>query len=80
MCIRDSFNTMTELKKHTITIQQLEKEIKQINENYLKLKLQDIYTIYSCYDEKIKNNYLDADDLLKMCIRDSHYIGCYGRR
>ncbi len=58
------FNTMTELKKHTITIQQLEKEIKQINENYLKLKLQDIYTIYSCYDEKIKNNYLDADDLL----------------
>lgn len=58
------FNTITELKKHTITTHQLEEGIQQVEENYLKLKLQDINTIYSCYEKKIENNYLDADDLL----------------
>ena len=58
------FNTITELKKHNIHVNKLLDSIENIDENYLKLKLQDIYRIYFQYEEKIKSNYIDIDDLL----------------
>lgn len=58
------FNTITELKKHNITTNKLQEGIEKTKDNYLKFKLQDINTIYSCYEEKLKNTYLDSDDLL----------------
>lgn len=58
------FNTITELKKHNINIHQLENGIQNTKDNYLKLKLQDIYEVYSQYEKRIMNHYLDVDDLL----------------
>ena len=40
--------------------------MEQVGENdlYLENKLQDIYTVYSKFQEKIVNNYVDENDAL----------------
>ena len=56
---------LTELKKHGVSLENLEKLIEQTSENkYLTAKLNDIYLIYNEYEEKIKNNYIDENDSL----------------
>lgn len=65
-------NMITELKKHNITEKSLE-EI-EIQDNYLKLKLEDIKLIYKKYNEKIKDNFVDENDILGLIsekIKDS---------
>ena len=42
----------------------LEKQIKETKDTYLKLKLTDMYLIYSKYQEKIQEEYIDENDLL----------------
>lgn len=59
-------NTISEFKKHNIDLGLLNDEINKTEQNYLKLKLQDIYCIYEKYQEIIKNNYIDSDDLLSL--------------
>ncbi|MDO5555789.1 MAG: helicase-exonuclease AddAB subunit AddB [Clostridia bacterium] len=56
--------TITELKKHNISTSILKEQIKKTNNDYLKLKLEDIYEIYEKYQETIANNYIDEDDIL----------------
>lgn len=52
----------TEFKKHNIGV----KDLKQanINENYTKLKLNDITLLYEKYEEKLLNNFIDENDSL----------------
>ena len=57
---------ITELKKHGVTIenlQSLKEEISQ-NDKYLEAKLNDILTVYNKFQEKISNNYIDENDAL----------------
>ena len=53
--------TITELKKHNITEEDLKIET---NNKLLELKLQDINTIYAIYQDIIKNSYIDEEDKL----------------
>ena len=55
---------ITELKKNNVSTQILEENTKNIEDNYLKLKLKDINLLYSKFNEEISNKYLDDDDLL----------------
>ena len=55
---------ITEFKKHNITPQVIEKNINNIDDTYLKLKMQDMYKIYDLYNKAIENNYIDENDLL----------------
>ena len=52
----------TEIKKHQIKISDLENS--NINNEYTKLKLRDITTLYKKYEEKIENNFIDENDEL----------------
>lgn len=56
--------TITELKKHNINIDMIQKQINNTDDEYLKLKLKDINQIYSEYQKNILNNYIDEDDVL----------------
>ena len=55
---------LTELKKHGVSLDNLETLKENIEDTYLKSKLNDIYTVYSQFQEKIKNNYIDENDSL----------------
>lgn len=57
---------ITELKKHGVTLENLKTLMEQVGKNdlYLENKLQDIYTVYSKFQEKIVNNYVDENDAL----------------
>lgn len=59
-----SLRAITELKKNNVTVQLLEDNIENIEDNYLKLKLKDIKLLYSEFNKEILNKYLDNDDLL----------------
>ena len=59
-----SLRIITELKKNNITIDLLESNIKDIEDNYLKLKLEDIKLLYTEFNKEISDKYLDDDDLL----------------
>lgn len=55
---------ITELKKHGVTVENLQNLKEQITDKYLENKLNDIYTVYSKFQEKITNNYIDENDSL----------------
>ena len=55
---------ISELKKHAISIDDLEKTKEKIENKYLKNKLKDIILIYQKFEEKLQNNYIDETDLL----------------
>lgn len=52
----------TEFKKHSVRIENL-KEIKT-ESKYTNLKLKDITSLYEKYEEKLKNNFIDENDIL----------------
>ena len=56
--------SITELKKHGVTIEILDKEIENVEDKYLKTKLEDIRLIYQNYEEQISQNYIEETDLL----------------
>ena len=55
---------ISELKKNNITILDLKNVLLKIEDNYLKIKLEDIILIYENFNNKIENNYIDETDLL----------------
>lgn len=65
--------TITELKKHNIDEGNLQKQLDSIDDEYLKLKLEDISKIYSVYEEIIKNNYIDEEDILTILSKQIKY-------
>ena len=56
--------SITEFKKHEVSVKKIEEQIKKTEDEYLKYKLEDLYTIYSKYQEIILENYIDEDDIL----------------
>lgn len=59
-----SMTAITELKKHGITIQNLQQEIDKIEDTYLKTKLKDIALIYKKFEEQIEGKYIEETELL----------------
>lgn len=55
---------ITELKKHSIKTEYLSEAITKIENVRLKSKLEDINLLFSAFNEAIKNNYIDENDLL----------------
>ena len=57
---------LTELKKHGVTLENLQNLKEQVakDDRYLESKLNDIYTVYSKFQEKISENYIDENDAL----------------
>ena len=58
--------SITEFKKHCVSVEKLEEQICKTDDEYLKLKLKDISKIYAKYEETIIGNYIDEDDILTM--------------
>ena len=57
-------NSITELKKHNISLENLQEVTEKIDDVYLKTKLQDISLLYEKYKYKIQKNYIDENDIL----------------
>lgn len=55
-----------ELKKHMVTTDMLENITNQTKNQYIKAKLEDIHTLYHAYEEKIKESYIDEEDVLTL--------------
>ena len=62
--IEIGIQSITEFKKHGITLETLNTEIETIEDKYLKTKLEDIQCIYQNYEEQISQNYIEETDLL----------------
>lgn len=59
--------SITEFKKHGITVQMLKEELeRQENDEYLKYKLQDMILVYEDFQNSIINKYIDENDTLSM--------------
>ena len=56
--------TITEFKKHGITINNLKDEMEKTQDAYLKTKLSDMILLYENFENKIVDNYIDDTDLL----------------
>ena len=70
-------NSITELKKHNIKVNDLKEEKDKIKDKYLKAKLDDILKIYEQYNAKISENYIDEDDLLTILYEKLNEIDEY---
>ena len=55
--------TLTEFKKHNITEEKLQDAIENTEDKYLKAKLEDVSLVYSEYEERIKEKFLDENDV-----------------
>ena len=62
--IEIGMQSLTELKKHGITLENLNNEIEKIEDKYLKTKLKDISLIYESFENQISQNYIEETDLL----------------
>ena len=58
--------TITEFKKHGITLNNLKDEVEKTQDAYLKTKLSDMILLYENFENKIVDNYIDDTDLLTM--------------
>lgn len=56
--------SITEFKKHGITDERLIKIEKEVEDKYLKAKLQDMAHIYTKFQNNIKEKFLDENDTL----------------
>ncbi len=61
-----AISSITEFKKHGITLERLKEQIEKTENIYLKTKLQDILIIYENYDEKLSKTYIDEIDELEI--------------
>ena len=59
-----SMQAITEFKKHKIAVEDINEKLEIIEDEYLKIKLNDMKIIYESFEKKIENNYLDDTDLL----------------
>ena len=67
---------INEFKQHGITNEQLQKEMQNTEDQYLKTKLEDMNLIYKSFEEQIKDKYIDETDLLKKqrCLKILYFI------
>ena len=59
-----TLRTITELKKHNVSKEMLHNQIQKTNNEYLKMKLEDVNNIYTKYEQTIEDSYIDEDDIL----------------
>lgn len=57
-------NSITEFKKHRINIANLKEEANTTTDMYLKLKLNDMITMYDEFEKNIQDKFLDENDVL----------------
>ncbi|MCI8353386.1 MAG: helicase-exonuclease AddAB subunit AddB [Clostridia bacterium] len=57
---------MKEFKKHGITVEQLKNTLDNTKNQYLKLKLNDMYIMYNQYEEEIASKFIDEEDTLSI--------------
>ena len=57
-------NALTEFKKHNITKDKLKISVNQVEDTYLKMKLEDMSQIYEAYEDSIKDKFLDEQNAL----------------
>lgn len=57
---------ITELKKHGVSVQNLEELKNKTQNKYLESKLEDIYNVYSQYENKLEKSYIDENDALSI--------------
>ena len=69
-----AISSITELKKHGVTVEKLKEQIEKTENIYLKTKLQDISIIYEQYDEQIKQSYIDEADELTILAQNIEKI------
>lgn len=55
---------ITEFKKHGVGIENLDNIINQSSDKYLKAKMNDMRIAYDKFEERIKNRYIDENDVL----------------
>ena len=72
--IEIAISSITEFKKHGITVEKLKEQIEKTENPYLKTKLQDIAIIYEQYDAKIQANYIDEADELTILAQNIETI------
>lgn len=68
---------MTELKAHSIKIEDIEKIIENEEDQYLKRKLQDIIYIYRKFEQTIENKFLDENDTLTILANQLSYTDMF---
>lgn len=62
--------SIKELKKHNITPVMIKEAIDNTDNQYLKLKLTDIYTLYNKYEQEIMGKYIDEEDTLTLLAKN----------
>ena len=62
--IETASKSITELKKHNITVDRLLNITNNVEDNYLKAKLEDIYLVYNRFQNSINERFLDENDSL----------------
>ncbi len=66
---------ITEFKKHNITVEKLENQVTKTDDEYLKIKLNDMLIMYKKVEEKIGDRFVDENNLLTILsenIEQSH--------
>ncbi len=61
-----SMTAITEFKKHGVLPEKLQEEIENIQDEYLKTKLNDMFLIYQNFEKKLQGEYIEDTDLLTM--------------
>ena len=59
-----ALKTITEFKKHNVGIEDIERNINEVEDVNLKLKLLDMLEIYKTYEEAMQQKFIDEDDKL----------------
>ena len=57
---------LTELKKHKVTLNNIQEIKEEIEDKYLKYKIDDIEKIYSKYEKSLSGNFIDDTDVLTL--------------
>ncbi len=65
---------ITEFKKHGITVENLKNAIENTDDQYLKLKLNDMLKVYEKYAEQISSKYIDENDNLTVLAARLEYV------
>ena len=59
-----ALKTITEFKKHNVGIEDIEKNINEVEDVNLKLKLSDMLEVYKAYENTMHEKFIDEDDKL----------------
>ena len=68
---------LTEFKKHNVTVENLKNVIENEEDRYLKEKLKDLYYMYDKFEMKIKDKYIDENDILTVLANNLEHTHMY---